>query len=53
MVDEETGELLPKMRELIQTATNGQVDIMDGEEFKSTYEINTLSPYGETHMLCA
>ena len=39
MVDEETGELLPKMRELIQTATNGQVDIMDGEEFKSTYQI--------------
>lgn len=38
-VDKDTGELLPKMRELIQTATNGKVDIMDGEEFKSTYQI--------------
>ena len=38
-VDEDTGELLPKMKELIQTATNGKVDIMDGNDFKSTYQI--------------
>ena len=38
-VNEETGELLPKMQELISVGTNGKVDIMDGENFKSTYQI--------------
>ena len=38
-VDEDTGELLPKMQELISIGTNGKVDIMDGENFKSTYQI--------------
>ncbi len=39
MIDEETGALIPKMQELIQTTTNGKVNIMDGDEFKSTYDI--------------
>lgn len=38
-VKDDAGELVPKMRELIQTATNGKVDIMDGDDFKSTYQI--------------
>ena len=38
-VSEDAGELLPKMDELINKGTNGKVNIMDGENFKSTYQI--------------
>lgn len=45
---------LSKMQGQILNLTNGKVDIFDNVgEFKSTYEINVLSPYNESYMLCA
>lgn len=38
-VSEDANELLPKMDEVINKGTNGKVNIMDGEDFKSTYQI--------------
>lgn len=39
-VDEDTGKLIPKFRELFLEYTNGKVDIMDtNDQFKSTFDI--------------
>ena len=47
---ESTSQLQAKLKAL----THGKVDIMlDADTFKSTTEINLLSPYKETYMLCA
>lgn len=47
---ESTSQLQAKLKAL----THGKVDVMlDADTFKSTTEINLLSPCKETYMLCA
>ena len=42
------------LQKKLKALTNGKVDIMvDANTFKNTTEIKNMSPYGETHMLCA
>ena len=47
-------ETTSQLQAKIKALTDGKVDIMvDADSFKNTTEIKNMSPYGETHMLCA
>jgi hypothetical protein len=47
-------ESVSQLQAKLKALTHGKVDIMaDADTYKNTTEINLLSPYRETYMLCA